>query len=298
MTDSDRENLLSRWAEPPSDSEQTRCDNAERVIRNAVQDSEHLRDRDIKVFAQGSYKNNTNVRLNSDVDICVCLMDTFSTDYSFAPNLSDESLGISVATYTYQQFKNDLGDALVAEFGKANVTRGNKAFDIKENTYRVEADVVACIERRRYLNDTSYQSGTTLYPDNGGTIHSWPFQHYDNGVQKNTESGRRFKRLVRVMKNLRNTLADNGSKSAEIVPSFLNECLVWNTPNNVMAASSLSDAVRHTLVHLWQSLETDASCEDWGEVSEMKYLFRPSRPWTRDQARDWILTAWQALEYS
>ena len=298
MTNSERENLLSRWAEPPSDSEQTRCDNAERVIRNAVQDSEILRDLEIRVFAQGSYKNNTNVRLNSDVDICVCLMDTFSTDYSFAPNLSDEALGISGATYTYQQFKNDLGDALVAEFGKANVKRGNKAFDIRENTYRLESDVVACIEQSRYSSDTGYHRGTTIYPDDGTTIHSWPFHHYDNGVQKNTESGRRFKRIVRIMKNLRNTLAENGSKPAEAIPSFLNECLVWNTPNNILAAPSLSDALRDTLVHLWQALETDANCNEWGEVSEMKYLFRPSQPWTREQARDWIWTAWQSLEYS
>ena len=149
----DTEKLLSLWAEPPSDTEQTCCENAERVIKNAIKASDAIKNRDIRIFVQGSYQNNTNVRKDSDVDICVCLMDTFTTDYHFAPSLSDETFGISKATYTYQHFKNDLEAALIEAFGKNNVQRGNKAFDIRENTYRVEADVVACIERRRYKQD-------------------------------------------------------------------------------------------------------------------------------------------------
>lgn len=297
MTNSERETLLAHWAEPPSDSEQTRCENAERVIKNAIQNSDQLKYRDIRVFAQGSYKNNTNVRLDSDVDICVCLMDTFTTNYQFAPTLSDETFGIVAATYTYGQFKNDLECALITAFGKENVKRGNKAFDVKENTYRVEADVVPCIENRRYSTDHTYESGTTIYPDQGDAIYSWPEQHYDNGVRKNVDTGRRYKRLVRVMKNLRNSLSDQGVQGIDAIPSFLNECLVWNTPDKIITTGSVSDAMRDMLEYLWHSLETDSVSREWGEVSDMQYLFFPSRPWTREQARTWVATAWNALGY-
>jgi len=297
MTPSEREALLSRWSDPPSDTEQTRCDNAERVIKNAIAKSALLKDRDIRVFVQGSYRNNTNVRLDSDVDICVCLMDTFITDYTFADGLSDAALGLIGSTYPYSQFRNDLEAALVAAFGRVNVKRGNKAFDIKENTYRVDADVVACWEYRRYYQNGSYASGTALYPDNGGAIHSWPEQHRNNGVEKNNNTGRRFKRLVRIMKNLCNALTEQGNVAAKPIPSFLNECLVWNTPDHLIMDGTLSDNVRQMFIHLWQSTETDEACKKWREVNEMKYLFRPGQPWTREQAQAWIYTAWQVLEF-
>lgn len=293
----DLETLLSRWAEPPSDTEQTRCENAERVIKNAIKASDAIKNRSIRVFVQGSYRNNTNVRKDSDVDICVCLMDTFTTDYHFAPNLSDETFGITKATYTQSQFKNDLGAALIDAFGKENVKRGNKAFDISENTYRVEADVVACVENRRYKPDGNYDSGTSLYPDNGGIISNWPQHHYDNGVGKNKDTGYRFKRLVRIMKNLRNSMINDGVAAAKPIPSFFNECLVWNTPNNLIGTGDLTSDVRNTLAHLWDSTESEEKVKDWGEINEMKYLFRSSQPWNREEARAWIYAAWNWLDF-
>jgi hypothetical protein len=224
-------------------------------------------------------------------------MDTFTTDYQFAPNLSDETFGITPATYTYPQFKNDLEAALIASLGRENVKRGNKAFDITENTYRVEADVVACIENRRYKQDGSYHSGTSLFPDNGGQISNWPQHHYDNGVWKNKETGYRFKRLVRIMKNIRNAMVDDGIAAAKPIPSFLNECLVWNTPNILIGASDLTTDVRNMLVHLWDNTESEERIKDWGEINEMKYLFRPSQPWSREEARAWIYAAWNWLGF-
>ena len=78
-------------------------------------------------------------------------------------------------------------------FGYAAVHRGNKAIDVRENSYDVEADVAPFFERRRYVDQTRYHSGVVLYPDNGGTIINWPGQHYDNGVKKNQATSRRYK---------------------------------------------------------------------------------------------------------
>jgi hypothetical protein len=72
--------------------------------------------------------------------------------------------------------------------GADSVTRGNKAFDVHANTYRVDADVVPCFEHRRYLETPQshwFESGTELLPDNGGKIINWPRQNYDNSFAKN-----------------------------------------------------------------------------------------------------------------
>src|SRR5260370_31942378 len=102
----------------------------------------------------------------------------------------------SPADYSYSSFKNDVGSALTSYFKNGHVTRGNKAFDIKENTYRIAADVVPCFEFRRYAKDKTHIKGTAFDPDNGGPIQNWPDQHYDNGVAKNTSTRDRLKELV------------------------------------------------------------------------------------------------------
>jgi tRNA nucleotidyltransferase (CCA-adding enzyme) len=58
------------WARGPTDTEAAKCENAECVIHKAISASPALAKRNVQVFAQGSYRNNTNVRLDSDVDVC------------------------------------------------------------------------------------------------------------------------------------------------------------------------------------------------------------------------------------
>jgi tRNA nucleotidyltransferase (CCA-adding enzyme) len=74
------EDSLKSWAKPPGETEQGKCDNAVRMIRQAVEASTRLRGKNIRVFAQGSYCNRTNVRQDSDVDVCVLCTDTFFYD--------------------------------------------------------------------------------------------------------------------------------------------------------------------------------------------------------------------------
>lgn len=74
----DWESIFSRWAQGPSQTEQERAENAERQIRQAIQNSSKLQSRNIKVITQGSYRNRVNVRKDSDVDIGVICYDAFS----------------------------------------------------------------------------------------------------------------------------------------------------------------------------------------------------------------------------
>src|SRR5207253_2817275 len=128
------------------------CNNAETAIRKAIKASPALAKREIKVSAQGSYYNRTNVREDSDVDVYVRCSDSLFSDVPEGMSYSDFGL-ISPSAYPYSQFKKDVKSALEDYFGAEHVTPGKKAFDIKENTYRIAADVLPCFEHRRYYAD-------------------------------------------------------------------------------------------------------------------------------------------------
>jgi len=92
---------------------------------------------------------------------------------------------------SFADFKNLVQQALESYFGKNSVTRGNKAFDVHANTYRIDADVLPTFEHRRYTGkfdpDGShhYLSGVAFISDKGSLIKNWPQQTYDNGVARN-----------------------------------------------------------------------------------------------------------------
>lgn len=295
----DWETTFSSWAQGPSSTEQERASNAERQIRKAIDASDKLKNRDIKVFAQGSYRNRVNVKKDSDVDIGVLCYDTYFPEYPDDNIKAALAKNFVPATYEYATFKNELEEALVAYFGRASVTRGKKAFDVKANSYRVESDVAAFFEHRRYSSTTNYLSGIEMIPDdfNPSMIRNWPEQHYTNAVAKNDQTNRRYKRIVRILKSLSNEMASKGFQSAEKAPSFLIECLVWNTPNQYFVHTTYTANVRAVLAHLFNNTMDDEKCNEWGEVSELKYLFRSSQPWTRLDAHKFISDAWDYIGF-
>lgn len=289
----DWESSFASWAQGPGKTEDERSENAIRAVRAALDKSEALQKRNFNVFLQGSYKNRVNVRQNSDVDIGIMCHSTFF--YDLPDGMTESQFNISPATYHYSEFKNDVEAALVAHFGRDSVLRGNKAFDIKENSYRVEADVAPFFDHRRYSKDGRYVEGVELLPDAGGVIINWPEQHYENGVEKNATTRRRYKRLVRIVKRLCIEMAENGVAAAGPIPGFLIECLLWNVPNGHLGHNSYKADVRESLAHLFNHTRSKEKCEDWGEVSELKYLFCSSQPWTWQQAHGFVDAAWDYL---
>lgn len=293
------EPTFTTWAQGPSEAEATRMDNTERAIREALLRDDRLARMNIKVFAQGSYKANTNVKHDSDVDICV-----LNTDYVFG-NYPDGrgsgDFGLSDTNFSYAEFKNMVGDALISRFGAQVVTRGNKAFDIHANSYRVDADVIPAFEHRRYTGRFisggrhEYYSGIEFHPDDGGKIINWPEQTYSNGCNKNDNTSRRYKRVIRILKRLRNQMQDEHILAANNIGSFLIESLVWNAPNTNFGSLGYQSNVRAVLAHTFNETLTDDKCKEWGEVNELKYLFRGKQPWTREQAHNFLSAAWDYI---
>ena len=296
----DWESVFTTWAKGPSETEQERAENAERQIRQAIQASPKLQNRDIKVFTQGSYRNRVNVRRDSDVDIGVVCFDTFFPVYPDDNVKAELTKSFRDGVYTYETFKNELEEALVTRFGKSSVSRGSKSFDVKENTYRVESDVAAFFEHRRYTSVSNFLSGVEMIPDDykPPRVRNWPEQHYENGVGKNNVTSRRYKRIVRILKTLSNEMAGNNIKSAKDAPSFLIECLVFNASDTLFTYSKYKPMVREVLAELFNNTLSDEKCSEWGEVSELKYLFRSSQPWTRQSAHQFLSDAWDYIGYS
>ena len=299
----DWEGTFSTWAQPPAQTEEQRSENAIRGIRNAVSNSSKLKQWRLKVFTQGSYRNRVNVRHDSDVDVGVMLYQYFLSEVPEGKTKAD--FGIQDAGYSFSQFKDELEEALVNHFGRSAVKRGNKAFNIRENTYHVEADVVPLVEFRHYWEYDAYRAGVALISDDGRRIENYPERlvdnwpptplHYENGVYKNDETIRRFKGIVRILKRLRNTMDDAGSHSAKAIPGYLLECMTWNVPNECFAGPTWDTRVQAVLRYLWINTNDATKCKSWMEVDAIKYLFHAAQPWTREDAHTFINGAWDVI---
>lgn len=290
------------WSRGPAQTESDKCDNAERIVRKAIKADVQLSNLDISVFAQGSYRARTNVRQNSDVDICIRYNSAFFPDYP--KGTTQRTFGNVDSTLSFAEFKNMVEEALVDYFGKGGVTRGNKAFDVHANTYRIDADVVPTFEHRRYTGTWNsdgtphYISGIAFKPDNGDLIKNWPQQTYENGVTRNSNTGRKYKRVIRILKRLRDKMQNENISEAKNISSFLIECLVWNAGLEAFSKDTYTAILRYVIADTWNRTRKDADCSEWGEVNELKYLFRSSQPWTRQQANSFLDAAWNYIGYT
>jgi hypothetical protein len=291
------EDSLIAWAKPPGETEQTKCDNAVRLIRKAIDASPKLSTKNIRVFAQGSYCNRTNVRQDSDVDVCVLCTDTFF--YDLPDGMLAPQFGLNLpATYQYSEYKKDVETALMSYFDYQGVTHGKKAFDIHANTYRVEADAVPAFEYRFYLQDGSHRTGTAFVPDGSATkVFNYPEQNYTNGVAKNTATGGRFKDVVRILKRLKSKMKDDGVSAVDSAPSFLIESTVWNVPNDCFRHNTYSADVRAALAYLFNNTMKAEDSAAWTEVNGFKYLFHALQPWTLQGVHSFASAAWDYLEF-
>ena len=289
----DWESSFVSWARKPSETETDKIENAERAIRQALTSSNSLSGRDYSVFAQGSYRNRVNVRQDSDVDIGIVCRDTF-----FHDGANDLTLKSFIpATYEYSDYRTAVQTAVTNHFGYDAVTLGNKALDIKANTYRVEADLAYFFEYRWYYTNGNYEEGVVMFDTLGQKTINWPEQHYNNGVSKNTLTGRRFKRCVRILKKLKIRMADDGNDLCEEIPGFLVECLVYNVANDDFLNSTLTDNVRNCIISIFNATKSDSECEGLTEVSGLKDLFGTHQKWTRQQANQFAFDTWTYLGF-
>ena len=257
------ESMLNDYAQPLSTTEDQHCKNAIRMVSTALQKLGFSSERSeisplysdtyayairmksadgyrrIKLFVQGSYANNTNVRTKSDVDIAVIQEEVFRTEYRGATSIfpqKDEDYRFSIVPRATKSFKDEVQDCLEAVFGR-DVERKDKSIKVHGNTYRKDADTVPCLRYRDYRKDynkdpENYIGGIVIYSDAGETIINYPEQHIENGREKNRNTNHHYKKMVRIIKKMRYLMIESGNayytSAAEGVSSFVLESLLWN----------------------------------------------------------------------
>lgn len=282
------EDILSGWTGPSSDTEQDKQDRTERMIRQAIDSHESFTNCSLKVYAKGSYPNNTNVLSDSDVDIAVECTDVLYWEESEEGNHTpgDPYEGI----WTPAKLRAELLSAMKAKFpGQVN-SKGSTAIQINSNSARVDADVVPCFSFRYYMKYGS-RDGTKIFKTDGSSIVNYPVQQMENGIAKNKRTGYAYKKGVRLLKRIENAMAEDGTFRE--LPSFFMECLAYNCPDNVFAHPTWTECLRAMLLHIWNNLQGDEPTTGrWLEVNECFFLFHSNQKWTREDGREFAKAAW------
>lgn len=228
------------------------------------------------VFLQGSYKNDTNVYGDSDVDIVI------STDvvyYSDISNLSDDDKQnyngqFARATYQLPDFKNEVVEWLKKKYPN-EVSVGSKAVYITGNAGRRDADVIIAAEFDTYpaQGKPTFETGICFMKPDGSLIDNFPKQHSDRCTSKN-QSTNWFKQTVRTYKNLRNKMIADGDITGGLAPSYFLEGLLYNVPV-AQFGTTYAQNFNDTLNWLVGADRSKFLC-----ASGEHYLFHPTSPVT------------------
>ena len=225
------ESQLSRWSDHGPQDASIRTHES---IRRVLAAHRWLPGMTYDFYLQGSYRNDTNVRGDSDVDVVLEFNSTVNYDATALSEYERNRLSVSFqpATHSWNDFRREALRALEGGFGRGFVGQGGKSIKVKANPPRLAADVVVCMEHRRYDNYNSYAQGITFtaLKDKHKVI-NFPKEHYNNGADKSRRTGDRYKRTVRMFKSVRNHLESNRRIGPNLVPSYFLECLLYNAPD-------------------------------------------------------------------
>lgn len=308
---SDWNSRFEHWQRPASDSEEQKIERSARMVRDALAKNAWLSAEGVSVFAQGSYHNNTNVRLDSDMDLRVVHP---GIKVQYHPNVHVESAN-QLLSYTFNgsslsslnsRMRAEVAAALGTEFGFWNVNdTGSRAIHLKSLPgSRAEVDVVPSFVLHQVMwIDATKDYLTTrgvgiLSKDSSAWTFNFPKQHNENGVAKRTRTKHRFKRCVRMLKRMRNEMQDRAVRAAEPIPSYLIECLAYRVDN----AFYLDDTDDHfnRTSRIIRQLQQLAADQNWvahaTEINDVKGLFGSWQGWTSAQVVDFLRAARTHLE--
>ncbi|WP_148288020.1 nucleotidyltransferase domain-containing protein [Prochlorothrix hollandica] len=242
--------------------------------------------RDYEIYLQGSYRNATNIRADSDVDILVQYNRAYTHDFSLLSDAEQSFLAINGFTgcpdpyLHWLIFYNHVLASLKCKLPR-QVNQGNKSLKIAKSANRLGVDVIPCIQHRKYYSLNNFHQGMTLYTKQGMTLYTknaalkiinFPKLHYQNGTYKNQSlTGERYKPTVRLFKNARLYLEEKGLIIKGSVPSYFLECLFYNVPDEKFKPS-LQSTYQETVLWLHQQFQSGVAkkfiCQN-----EQLYLF-------------------------
>ena len=244
-------------------------------IRKALEADKGLSKFKYEVFLQGSYKNDTNLSGDSDVDVVVRLSTKLKPAVA---DLTGERLqengSHKFVHRQWKSFRDEALKALRARFGNA-AKSGRKTLKVPKGKIPADADLVVTV---------SHREGIGFYvPDERRWVVSFPQQHHNRGLKKEKATNMRFKRTIRMFKAARNRLVEKGVLKKEDAPSYFIECLLYNVPDRLFE-DKLAPTYTGILAWLKTAKLGDFQCQN-GEVP----LFGTGREqWTQKRARAFV----------
>ena len=263
------ESTLSNWSHHQSG---TAFKQAHLPIREALDAYKGLSQFKYEVLLQGSYKNDTNLGGDSDVDVVIRLASKLKTRVvALSGERLQEDGSHRFALERWQSFRDHAMKAMRARFGKA-VKSGRKTIKVPKGKIPADADLVVTL---------SHKGGIGFYlSDDERWVVSFPQQHHVRGSKKEKATNKRFKRTVRMFKATRNQLVSKRMLTKEDAPSYFIECLVYNVPDGLFVAK-LAPTYEGILAWLKTAKLKDFQCQN-GQVP----LFRPlPEQWSVKKAR-------------
>lgn len=241
-----------------------------------------------KVFLQGSYSNDTNVYGDSDVDIVLCHTGAFYRDVS---RLSPEdaraydAANVGTVRYAHPEFKRDATAFIKRIYD--NVVVGKKVLHIPGgNSGRRNSDILIASEFRRYykfksLQNQSYAEGVCFFSTDGSMIENFPKIHSDNCTSKHQNTNGFFKPMVRIFKNMRNTMIKKNLLTDGVAPSYFIEGMLYNVPN-----AKFRGSYQQTWINCFNHI-VSADREELFCANQMHWLVRDNSP-----------TSWPAANFN
>ncbi len=135
------------------------------------------------------------------------------------------------AELSIPDFRSIMYNALNDKFD--NVSIGNKSVKIIGNSYRVNVDVIPCIQYRKYSSLNEYISGIALIDQYNNRIYSYPKLHLEKCVMKNKNTNGNYKSLVRAYKRL---IPKINFQQTELT-SYRIENILYNIPDQSLTGN-------------------------------------------------------------
>jgi hypothetical protein len=280
---------LQTWSNAPSS---TKIQFTYQQIRKALEQSDVLSKVDYEVYLQGSYANSTNIRMDSDVDVVVQLNSTFSHNASdfIQDHRGSFSKRFFAPTYYWHDFYRDVKNAMSAYFGDSSVEVGNKSIKLIENQYRVNADVVTCLQYQHYDTPNAqvlgnFKEGIKFWTANENLeIINFPKIHIENSKNKNSQNrtNTEYKSLIRVFKNIKKQLIEQQIFTPKIAPSYFLECMTYNVPDNHFE-NNYTNSLKYSLDFILRRCAPN-NCV----TSSHEHLLFGSNPWQWNQKDAYI----------
>ncbi len=279
------EEQLQSWTNSPSD---TKPQLTHEQIRKALEQSSVLKNKTYEIYLQGSYANSTNIKGDSDVDIVVQLNSVFGYDDTKLTPVEKTLFNLTFpdsSSYRWINFNNDVYNALFAYFGQGNIQQGKKSIKLLGNDYRLNADIVPCLQYRKYQNfnlqnQNDFVEGIKFWTyDQTKKIINYPKLHKQNGEDKNSRlrTNENYKDLVRIVKNIKSSLVDNKGMNPKIAPSYFLECSIYNVPDGHFGGN-----YQASLTNILDFLLRKCDADKLITCSHQHYLFGPE-PWQWNQ---------------